>query len=167
LESLREARCIEPPQGQGDHKPKATPTYDPTLNVISGLVEKIAKLQVTTNELQGMIVQMERNQHQNRQLPRNGYKGPPSNQRPPTSLEPTNMIGNGHPYFCRACQSFHDENTCAFYLEVYQSDGQNRKCTFDTCNNLFDGQDYQNWQPMEDEEERAVKIFGKMPSLER
>jgi hypothetical protein len=67
LESLKETRCNEPPQGQGYHKQKAAPAAEPTLDVISGLVEQIGKLQMTTSELQGKIVQMERNQQQNKQ----------------------------------------------------------------------------------------------------
>jgi hypothetical protein len=76
------------------------------------------------------------------------------------------MIEDGHPYFCRACQSFHDERTCALYRECISINGQSSKPPLDNCNNLFDGQDYQNWQPKEDEEERVDIIFGKMPSQE-
>lgn len=51
-------------------------------------------------------------------------------------------------------------------MKIYQSNCQDNKPPLDTYNNLFDGQDYQNWQSMEDEEERENIIFGKMPSQE-
>jgi hypothetical protein len=75
----------------------------------------------TVNALHNRIVQMERNQQHNRFPPRNGYQGPPLNQIPPTMLEPTNMFDHEPPHYCRACESFHEEKTCAKYIEMVKA----------------------------------------------
>jgi hypothetical protein len=167
------------PWAKGDHKKKSVaPTTEPTLDPLSTLVQEMKKMQATftqtNNALENMIVHMERIQNQNRCHTRNGYRGPPPNQRPPASLELTNMIENGHPYYCRACKSLHDEKTCVISLEATKPGNQNDEAPLDTCNNVFDRrQSYQlpseNWQQMKDDSieiEVAVSLFGEMPSPE-
>jgi hypothetical protein len=90
----------------------------------------------TMNALQRRIVHMERNQKHNKFPPRNGYRYPPPNQRPPIALEPTNMLEHKHPYYCRHAKVFMMNTT---YLERVTTCDQNGEDFLDTCNNVFDG----------------------------
>lgn len=81
------------------------------------------------SDLQNHLIQMERSRIQN-MLPMNNNstrgnhnpwqrRNPPSDQRPPTRLEPANVVDEPIP-FCRPCESFHEESTCAFVKRILE-----------------------------------------------
>ena len=69
--------------------------------------------------MQSRLIQMEQNQVWNVQLRNNNNpwlkRNPPTVQRPPNPLESTNMVFQS---FCRPCQCFHDEESCAIAKNI-------------------------------------------------
>jgi hypothetical protein len=132
------------------------------------------------NALQNRLVQVERNQQQIRFPLRNEIwernQGPPQNQRPPLSLEPTNVVDHDFDSFFRACQEFYEEATCAIYIELNNDEANNfnNNNYLGTCNNLFEGRksyslSQENMKQIKDKGidfDRVTRMFGENPSQE-
>jgi hypothetical protein len=84
------------------------------------------------------------------------------------------MLDHDAPYYCQACDSFHDERTCARYIEMIKASSQGDDGYLDSCNNVLDGRkmfhlSQENMQQVKDksiEAQRAIELFGEKPSQE-
>jgi hypothetical protein len=75
-----------------------------------------------------------------------GKKSPPppfQNQRPPLPLEPTNVVDHESHPFLPCLPRFHEEETCARYIELNSGEANNLDDNYlETCNNLFEGRKF-------------------------
>ena len=88
--------------------------------------------------MQNQIMQLERNQQPNQPKfpPKNFNKAPTQQHRLQSFLEPTNAVSE-FPYYCKACRNFHDEQTCAFYMEYIKNNIPFEEDDLEVCN-LFE-----------------------------
>lgn len=87
------------------------------------------------SDMQNQLIQMERSRTQNVSPWNNNNnrgsnnlwprKNPPNDWRPSTPLESANMVDEPIP-FCRPCESFHEESTCAFARRILE-EGANQQ----------------------------------------
>ena len=100
----RKANSLHPPRAKAEQNPKtstilASESLESATNLI---LEEKKKLRIDFTQqniaLQNTMLQVERNQQQNKFTSRNFNNCPSNNGRTPTSLEPTNLVGD-FPHF--------------------------------------------------------------------
>jgi len=101
-------------------KGKSAETKDASLDMVKTLTESLKNLELShtqqMKEMQNRLIAMERTQ-QNRLPPKGNDRWQKKSnqyqeQRPPTQLEPNNVVSHEEPPYCRICEEFHEESTC-------------------------------------------------------
>lgn len=133
------------------------------------------------NFMQARLIQMERSQAQNIQPRNNNNRGnnntwpkknPLNEQRPPNPLESTNIVEQPMP-FCRPCESFHEESSCAFAKRIidegtseqiniisqeFDSSSEGEDCCTEIIPSSFTINNFS------DEKDPITQIYGERPS---
>jgi hypothetical protein len=123
---------LKPHRAKVDHKPKF---FHFILEGIKRLEENFMQMM---NTLQNRFVQLETNQQHTMFPPRNVYQGPPLNQIPLTTLEPTNILEHKVHYYCQAGDGFHDERNCSKCIEMMKASSQGDNVYLDAYNIMSD-----------------------------
>jgi hypothetical protein len=133
------------------------------------------------NAMQNRLIAMERNQgnrpphRQNdkwpRRPPHNEQKPLQIEQRPPNPFESTNLVEHQSIPYCRPCGEFHEESTCAVFLEDCYSDYGNEQINmcgrnyYGGRNDWMDTYDYGSYGNfMSGEVDKATEKYGPKPT---